>query len=193
MMRFMLRSTARGFRYDDADFCRPVASAGLDDFHARSKLVAFLMKRKIRACDARFLQLFRSAEHHGVRETCASCGSDPDQGARSADGHPVFDWSIPKEWNIRDAWGLRNYRQTPNGFLRTQPARCELQFTVHSDTVTELKEHLYTLPRHQNGFCLPDERYGKAGVFVCAKTNSPNLAMTRNTMFASTLPAKTVT
>lgn len=83
-------------------------------------------------------------------------------------GTPVFDWVIPKEWNIRDA-----YIVTPEGKKIAQFKEHNLHILNYSIPVhrkmklDELRKHLYTLPSHPDwvpyrtsyyketwGFCL---------------------------------------
>ena len=61
-------------------------------------------------------------------------------------GSSVYDWSVPKEWNIRDAYII-----TPNGEKIAQFKKNNLHVLNYSTPVnmkmgfTELKKHLYTL------------------------------------------------
>jgi aminopeptidase-like protein len=87
-----------------------VASAGLDDFNARSKMVAFLMKEDPGRVMHAFIAatVFRSVEASrgdGVRKTLRLVQDRiPIELHEVPTGTQVFDWSVPKEWNIRDAW-----------------------------------------------------------------------------------------
>jgi aminopeptidase-like protein len=96
-------------------------------------------------------------------------------------GAQVFDWTVPKEWNIRDAW-IKNAR----GEKIVNFSNCNLHVVNYSVPVrrkmqlAELKEHVFTLPEKPDwipyrtsyykeswGFCLshrqwealPDEEY----------------------------------
>ena len=101
--------------------------------------------------------------------------------ARSAVRHGVFDWTVPREWNIRDAY-IKNQRGERVVDFRS----CNLHVLNYSVPVyakmplAELKQHIHTLPespdwvpyrtsyyRDDCGFCmshrqlsrLPDEEY----------------------------------
>jgi aminopeptidase-like protein len=96
-------------------------------------------------------------------------------------GTQVFDWTVPKEWNIRDAW-IKNAR----GEKIVNFSNCNLHVVNYSVPVrrkmrlAELREHVFTLPEKPDwipyrtsyykefwGFCLshhqwtalPDEEY----------------------------------
>jgi aminopeptidase-like protein len=62
-------------------------------------------------------------------------------------GTPVFDWTVPKEWNIRDAW-----IKDPSGRKVVDFQDCNLHVLNYSVPVheklplAELKKHLFTLP-----------------------------------------------
>jgi aminopeptidase-like protein len=84
-------------------------------------------------------------------------------------GTQVFDWTVPKEWNIRDA-----YVRNPRGEKIIDFQRSNLEVLNYSAPIhrtmplTELKDHLFSLPDHPDwipyrtayyrenwGFCLP--------------------------------------
>ena len=89
-----------------------------------------------------------------------------------ATGTQVFDWTVPKEWNIRDA-----YIKNEAGERVVDFQRCNLHVLNYSVPVrrklslTELKPHLFTLPENPDwipyrtsyyretwGFCLSHRR-----------------------------------
>jgi len=88
-------------------------------------------------------------------------------------GTKVFDWNIPKEWNVRDA-----YIKDPHGNKVVDFKKLNLHVVNYSVPVhkklplEELKKHLHTLPEHPQwtpyitsyykeywGFCLPHDQY----------------------------------
>jgi aminopeptidase-like protein len=86
---------------------------------------------------------------------------------------PVFDWTIPKEWNIRDA-----YIKDSNGEKIVDFQKCNLHVLNYSVPVKkkvsldELKAHIFTIPEHPDwipyrtsyykenwGFCLSHTQF----------------------------------
>ena len=87
-------------------------------------------------------------------------------------GTPVFDWVVPREWNVRDA-----YVKDPSGEKVIDFKRSNLHLLNYSIpergyySLAELKEHLYSLPETPDwipyrtsyysekwGFCLTDRQ-----------------------------------
>ncbi len=64
-------------------------------------------------------------------------------------GTPVFDWTIPKEWNIREAH-IRNSRgQRVVDFQKSNLHVVNYSAPVKATmSLEELKKHLFTLPEH---------------------------------------------
>ena len=62
-------------------------------------------------------------------------------------GTQVFDWTVPKEWNIRDAW-IKNARgEKIVDFSNSNLHVVNYSVPVHRKMrLAELKEHLFTLP-----------------------------------------------
>ena len=119
--------------------------------------------------------LNRSITGEGVRETLRQISDHlPDLVVRSVpSGTEVFDWTIPKEWVVREA-----YIVTPKGEKICEFAKNNLHLLGYSIpfqgdlSLVELKEHLYTIPEQPNaipyitsyykerwGFCLSQESF----------------------------------
>jgi aminopeptidase-like protein len=112
----------------------------------------------------------RSITGDGIRKTLAMIQKRiPLQLSEVPSGTTVFDWSVPKEWNIRDA-----YVRVPGGERVIDFAKCNLHVVNYSKpvratmTLSELKPHLFTIPEKPDwipyktsyynadwGFCLP--------------------------------------
>jgi aminopeptidase-like protein len=115
----------------------------------------------------------RSITGDGVRQTLALIGRRiPIATYEVPTGTAVFDWMIPKEWNIRDAY-IKNSR----GERIVDFQRCNLHVLNYSTPIratlslSELKLHLYSLPEHRTwipyrtsyyeeawGFCVSHEQ-----------------------------------
>lgn len=92
----------------------------------------------------------RSITGDGIRETLNAIGQHiPLQQFEVPSGTQVFDWTVPKEWNIRDA-----YIADTNGVRLVEFANSNLHVMNYSIPVHrtipfhELKRHLFSLPEH---------------------------------------------
>jgi aminopeptidase-like protein len=91
---------------------------------------------------------------------------------RFATGERVYDWTVPREWHIRDAW-----IEGPDGSRVVQMSDSNLHLVSYSSPVDarmsldELQPHLYSMPEHPDwipyrttyyeenwGFCLTDRQ-----------------------------------
>ena len=111
----------------------------------------------------------RSITGDGIRRTLKMIGERiPLQISEVPSGTPVFDWTVPKEWNIREA-----YIKGPSGNRVVDFKNHSLHVMNYSTPVHavmplhELKPHLHSLPNHPDwipyrtsyykedwGFCL---------------------------------------
>jgi len=116
----------------------------------------------------------RSITGNGVRETLREIGRHIKLDVHDvASGSAVFDWRIPREWNIRDA-----YIKDSGGKKIIDFARSNLHVVNYSTPIrrflslAELKKHLHTLPEQPDlipyrtsyyadnwGFCLPHRQF----------------------------------
>lgn len=85
-----------------------------------------------------------------------------------ATGTPVFDWAVPREWNINDAYIKNGKGERIVDFNKHNLHVLNYSIPVHKKvTLEELKNHIYTLPDHPDwipyrtsyyhekwGFCL---------------------------------------
>src|SRR5215470_11405889 len=134
---------------------------------------------------AELYPICRSITGDGLRATLRRLGRDLDLECHEVpSGTVAFDWTVPREWNIRDAWVKNARGERVIDFRRSNlhvlhystPVRC----TVGLD---ELKRHLHSLPERPQwipyrtsyyeegwGFCVEHERlagFGEGSYEVC--------------------------
>ena len=114
----------------------------------RSSLDCERMGREMHALIAKLYPLCRSMTGDGVRQTLAIIKEHiPLTILEVASGTQAFDWTVPKEWNIRDA-----YIKSPGGEKVVDFKQSNLHVVSYSSPVratmdlSQLKEHLFTLP-----------------------------------------------
>jgi aminopeptidase-like protein len=125
---------------------------------------------EMHALVAELYPICRSITGEGIRETLGRLQRlIPLELHEVASGTRVFDWTVPPEWNIRDAWVADQRGDRVIDFRRhnlhvvnySVPVRARLP-------LSELRSHLYSLPDHPDwipyrtsyyketwGFCLP--------------------------------------
>ncbi len=122
---------------------------------------------------SRLYPLCRSITGDGVRQTLKILQEYiPVEIHEVATGTQVFDWTVPKEWNIRDA-----YIKNPEGRKIVDFQACNLHVVNYSAPIKKkvpleiLKAHCFTLPQHPQwvpyrtsyykedwGFCLSHQQ-----------------------------------
>jgi aminopeptidase-like protein len=125
--------------------------------------------REMHAFAAELYPICRSITGAGIRRTLDMIGQRiPLRISQVPTGTAVFDWTVPKEWNIRDA-----YIKDSNGKRVVDFQKCNLHVLNYSSPIratlplSELKPHLFTLPdrpdwipyrtsyyKEEWGFCL---------------------------------------
>jgi aminopeptidase-like protein len=125
------------------------------------------------ALATRLFPICRSITGDGVRQTLSILGEHVPLEVREVPtGTPVLDWTVPKEWNVRDAW-VRTLEGVPVIDYRDSNLHL-VGYSVpvrRRITLGELKQHLHSLPdrpawipyrtsyfEEQWGFCLQHER-----------------------------------
>lgn len=122
---------------------------------------------------ARLYPICRSITGEGVRETFAMLREEiPLEIREVPTGTPVFDWTVPREWNVRDAWVKNPAGEKVIDFREHNLHLLNYSVPVHRKMpLAELKEHLFTLPEQPDlipyrtsyyreawGFCLSHRR-----------------------------------
>ena len=125
--------------------------------------------RKMYELIAQLYPICRSITGNGVRETLHILRQYiPLEIHEVPTGTPVFDWTIPKEWNVRDAYIKNSLGEKLVDFQKSNLHLVSYSVPVRKRMpLAELKEHLFTLPDHPDwipyrtsyykedwGFCL---------------------------------------
>ena len=116
--------------------------------------------------------LCRSITGPGLRQTLERIGDlVPLELTEVPTGTPVFDWTIPKEWAIRDAWVADDRGERVIDFQASNLHVLNYSLAVNRRlTLDDLRPHLHTLPDHPSwvpyrtsyyadnwGFCLSQD------------------------------------
>ncbi len=132
--------------------------------------------RQMYACVADLYPLCRSITGDGLRETLRRLGHHlPLTIHEVPTGTPVFDWTVPKEWNIRDAWVKAASGERVVDFRKSNLHVMNYSVPVRTRMpLAELKAHLHALPEHPDwvpyrtsyyretwGFCLSQRQLEK--------------------------------
>jgi aminopeptidase-like protein len=111
----------------------------------------------------------RSITGHGARQSLSILQKTvPLQIVEVPTGTQVFDWTVPKEWNIRDAWVKDSRGEKVIDFQKSNLHVMNYSVPVHATvSLGELRPRLFTLPEHPDwtpyrtsyykedwGFCL---------------------------------------
>jgi aminopeptidase-like protein len=130
-----------------------------------------LVGRAMHALVSELYPICRSITGDGLRQTLDLVAKHiPLQRFEVPSGTEVFDWTVPREWNIRDA-----YIKDRSGRRVVDFRACNLHVLNYSTpvhrtmTLSELREHLFTVPTHPTwipyrtsyykdawGFCLSE-------------------------------------
>jgi aminopeptidase-like protein len=123
---------------------------------------------------ARLYPICRSITGEGVVETLNYVKKYiPLQIYQVPTGTKVFDWEVPREWNIKDAYVMNSRGEKVIDFANSNLHVLNYSIPVcRNVTLTELKEHLHTLPEHPDwipyrtsyykedwGFCVSYNQY----------------------------------
>jgi len=92
----------------------------------------------------------RSITGNGVRETLTKIRSIiPLELKEVPSGTQVFDWKVPREWHIEDAWVKNSKGDKIVDFKKSNLHVLNYSSPVRKKvTLNELKEHLFTIPDH---------------------------------------------
>ena len=94
--------------------------------------------------------LCRSITGAGLRDTLDRIGTIvPLELTEVPTGTPAFDWTVPKEWNVRDAWVANDRGEKVIDFRTSNLRVVNYSSPVRRRlSLDELRPHLHTLPDH---------------------------------------------
>src|SRR5258706_9047658 len=122
--------------------------------------------------------IYRSITGNGVRETLRHVGKHISLKVREVPtGTQVFDWTVPKEWNIRDA-----YVKNSDGIKVIDFKKSSLHILNYSTPISkrmslaELREHLYSLPDHPDWIPYKTSYYQERWGFCLSQNQLDSLA-----------------
>jgi len=125
--------------------------------------------REMHGLIADLYPICRSITGNGLRQTLNTLRQHiPLEIHEVPSGTTVFDWTVPREWNIRDAYVRNAHGQKVIDFQKSNLHVVNYSVPVHARMrLDELKEHLFTLPDYPDwipyrtsyyndswGFCL---------------------------------------
>jgi aminopeptidase-like protein len=118
----------------------------------------------------------RSITGNGVRETLTQIKSVILLEVKEvSSGTQVFDWKVPKEWRIEDAWVKNSKGDKIIDFKKSNLHVLNYSAPIRKKvTLNELKKHLYTIPDHPDwipyrtsyyqenwGFCISHKQFAE--------------------------------
>ncbi|MEO5717899.1 MAG: DUF4910 domain-containing protein [Chthoniobacterales bacterium] len=125
---------------------------------------------------ARLFPICRSITGDGVRQSLEILREQiPLEIHEVPSGEKVFDWTVPPEWNIRDAWIKNAAGERLVDFQKLNLHVVSYSVPVHRRMkLAELRSHLFTVPGHPDwvpyrtsyyqeswGFCLSEAQLGQ--------------------------------
>lgn len=130
--------------------------------------------RELHAMAVRLFPICRSITGDGVRETLKILRETvPLEICEVPTGTKVFDWVVPREWNVRDAYVKNEHGQRIIDFCQSNLHLVNGSLPVRQSlSWSELKQHLHTLPSQPDripyltcffkdewGFCLTQNQF----------------------------------
>jgi aminopeptidase-like protein len=129
-------------------------SQPLPKFHSSSERIPetdfTLLGGEMHALMARLYPICRSITGNGFRETLRTLQEYiPLRMFEVPTGEQVFDWTVPKEWNIKDAYIKNSLGERVVDFRKLNLHVLNYSIPVSARLrLSELKEHLFSIPEH---------------------------------------------
>ena len=111
---------------------------------------ALELSRGLHSFASNLYPICRSITGDGIRQTLAALQNRiPLQVSEVPTGTAVFDWSVPKEWNIRDAYIKDASGTRVVDFQQNNLHVLNYSVPVYAKmSLSELRSHLFTIPEH---------------------------------------------
>ncbi|MBW2270597.1 MAG: DUF4910 domain-containing protein [Deltaproteobacteria bacterium] len=121
-----------------------------DLIHDLASLAGANVGRDMHAFMAELYPICRSISGAGLRETLNAIGERiPLEISEVPTGTEVFDWTIPREWNVREAWVRGPDGEKVVDFCDSNLHVVSYSTPVHRKlSLEDLQEHLFSLPEH---------------------------------------------
>ena len=131
--------------------------------------------RRLHALVAELFPLNRSLTGAGVRQTLAHLARRIPLAVHEVpSGTRVFDWTVPDEWNVREAWIADPTGRRVVDVRRSNLHLVQYSIPIHTRlSLAALRPHLFSLPEHPDrvpyrtsyysrtwGFCVADRELG---------------------------------
>lgn len=141
------------------------------------QLVTDTIGEEIFALAAKLYPVCRSITGDGVRETLREIGAHiPLNVSEVPTGTAVFDWTIPREWNIRDAYIKNSRGQKVIDFAQSNLHVMSYSVPVRRHmSLTELKRYIYSLPDQPDLIPYRTSYYAENWAFCMAHRQLENL------------------
>jgi len=125
----------------------------------------------------RLFPICRSITGNGVRQTLKILQEHiPLKIFEVPSGMKVFDWIVPEEWNIDDAYIKNSKEEKIVDFKKSNLHVMSYSIPVNGKlSLSELKKHLFTLPDHPNWIPYRTSYYEKNWGFCITKKQYDNL------------------
>jgi aminopeptidase-like protein len=123
---------------------------------------------------ARLYPICRSITGDGVRETLKILAQEIDLETHEVPtGTEVFDWSVPREWNVRDAYVKNSRGERVIDFRRSNLHVINYSVPVRATmTLAELRPHLHSDPEHPDWIPYRTSYYNEAWGFCLTHRQS---------------------
>lgn len=127
---------------------------------------------ELHAFAADLFPICRSITGDGVRETLKRMQQYLPLSVKEVPtGKPVFDWTVPREWNIRDAWIKNAAGQRVVDFQQSSLHVVSYSTPVRARmSLADLRPHLHTLPDHPTWIPYKTSYYAESWGF-CLSAN----------------------